>query len=480
MADDDSKDFAARALPRIPLKLKVNMEFEKFSGFISEYSENISEGGMFVKTTTPRPMGSVFSLEFKLKDDYKLIQGWGEVVWVREKTEDPAKPAGMGIKFLDLDQASRELIRNIIRIHKKETGQDKIYPFEFMKEGEESQQQEKKPEGIDLSGITKEVFPDQQQQAKLEVKESSSQVEDIFKDLKTEINTDKEKADALSKPIVLTTPAAPEEAKEETPKATQVDNKGFVDSVFGDKKSKLTKDQLKKMASPNIDYQKVSWYANPSTVLLICIICMVFVAAALYHKKLLLAFNMAKSYLAEQHILFKPPLAPAKQAVSLIVVKTETPVATAIVEATAIVTPAAQKTSVATTPVTTPKPSESKVAEVPKTLPTDLLILKEVKLENLNKSNYRVNFIFSSLPDKSRIIKEMIPSPPPRFIVKVPGVKKVNRLEYSIHHVSLTRIRLGLHPDALHIVFDLGSKVTQDMISITDTPRGFSFLVSKK
>lgn len=113
-----------RGLKRYNFETKVNLEFERFSGFISEYSGNISEGGMFIKSLTPQPVGSVFSFEFRLRDAIKLIQGWGEVVWVREaKDADASHEAGMGIKFIDLDEESRNLIRRIVNTEKGVMGE---------------------------------------------------------------------------------------------------------------------------------------------------------------------------------------------------------------------------------------------------------------------------------------------------------------------------------------------------------------------
>ncbi len=45
---------------RVPITTRVTLSFERFSGFISEYSSNISPTGMFITTDTPEPAGSVF------------------------------------------------------------------------------------------------------------------------------------------------------------------------------------------------------------------------------------------------------------------------------------------------------------------------------------------------------------------------------------------------------------------------------------
>lgn len=116
---------------RVPLEIKVTLSFEKFSGFLTEFSANISMGGMFIKTASPQPEGTQFQLEFKLSDDFKLIQGSAEVVWVRGEDEGPGRPVGMGVRFLDLDEASRALIAKIVERHQAEGGQ----PFDLEQVG---------------------------------------------------------------------------------------------------------------------------------------------------------------------------------------------------------------------------------------------------------------------------------------------------------------------------------------------------------
>ena len=42
---------------RVPIAAKVQFKFDRFSGFISEYSSNISPTGMFIVTDHPEPAG---------------------------------------------------------------------------------------------------------------------------------------------------------------------------------------------------------------------------------------------------------------------------------------------------------------------------------------------------------------------------------------------------------------------------------------
>ncbi len=99
---------------RVPIATKVQFKFDRFSGFLSEYSANISPTGLFIVTKTPEPAGRVLELEFHLGDGFEIIKGNGEVVWTRTVADGPHRPAGMGLRFLELSPGSKDLIYRIV------------------------------------------------------------------------------------------------------------------------------------------------------------------------------------------------------------------------------------------------------------------------------------------------------------------------------------------------------------------------------
>lgn len=109
-----SETTVSRDSQRVPLETRVQLKFEWFGGFISEYSANISPGGIFIRTQTPEPVGRLIGFELRLGDDYELIKGNGEVVWARVIDQGPDKPAGMGIRFLEITPDGRELIYQMV------------------------------------------------------------------------------------------------------------------------------------------------------------------------------------------------------------------------------------------------------------------------------------------------------------------------------------------------------------------------------
>jgi uncharacterized protein (TIGR02266 family) len=107
---------------RVPLATKVQFKFDRFSGFISEYSANISPTGMFIVTGNPEPPGRVLDLEFRLGDGFEIIQGKGEVVWSRSVADGPNRPSGMGLRFVELSEGSKDLIYRIVDRYVQEGG----------------------------------------------------------------------------------------------------------------------------------------------------------------------------------------------------------------------------------------------------------------------------------------------------------------------------------------------------------------------
>lgn len=110
----------------LPQEAQIRKRFDKFQDFVDMYRSRISLGGAFVDADVLRPVGSEVYLDFRLKDDYRLMHGLGEVVWVRLKTMSDERPKGMGLRFLSLDEGGRELVLKLLEEQVKSGGA----PFE--------------------------------------------------------------------------------------------------------------------------------------------------------------------------------------------------------------------------------------------------------------------------------------------------------------------------------------------------------------
>ena len=111
-----------RIFRRVPFETAVRLRFDNFSGFVTEYSGNISLGGMFIRSDSPPPMGTQVEIEFKLDDDFDLIRGRGKVIWVRDEAGTPALERGLGVRFVELTPGSRELIFQVVDRYVRQGG----------------------------------------------------------------------------------------------------------------------------------------------------------------------------------------------------------------------------------------------------------------------------------------------------------------------------------------------------------------------
>lgn len=110
MSQDTRKDKRAKVV-----SLNVRYKSATVDEFIEHHSHDVSRGGIFVKTPSPFAPGTLLKFEIRLAGDKSVIAGVGRVVWKRESAQAAAeKPAGMGVKFIKIDDASRALIDRLV------------------------------------------------------------------------------------------------------------------------------------------------------------------------------------------------------------------------------------------------------------------------------------------------------------------------------------------------------------------------------
>ncbi len=103
---------------RAPVSLKVKYKSATVDEFIEQFGIDISNGGIFIKTKKPLDTAALLKFEFQLQDGSPVIHGVGRVAWRRsEHNAKPDAPAGMGIKFIKLDDGSRAVVDRIAAGH---------------------------------------------------------------------------------------------------------------------------------------------------------------------------------------------------------------------------------------------------------------------------------------------------------------------------------------------------------------------------
>jgi type IV pilus assembly protein PilZ len=104
-----------RAAPRVLADLEADYASEE--NYLFAYITDISETGIFVRTTSPEQPGTHLNLRFRPDGSSSQIEIEGEVIWVipyRPGAPDNLHP-GMGIRFYELDDELRDRLLELVR-----------------------------------------------------------------------------------------------------------------------------------------------------------------------------------------------------------------------------------------------------------------------------------------------------------------------------------------------------------------------------
>ncbi len=93
--------------------LVVRVAYHTVDELFSEFARNINEGGLFVETETPHPVGTEVSLQFKIPGSDEPLQVMGRVA--RTTGGGSGESPGIGIEFDDLDGQARQRINQLVR-----------------------------------------------------------------------------------------------------------------------------------------------------------------------------------------------------------------------------------------------------------------------------------------------------------------------------------------------------------------------------
>jgi uncharacterized protein (TIGR02266 family) len=96
---------------RVPSRMRCWCEGDN----VTLYSRvsNLSEGGLFLRTSTPLREGMRAKVRLGVgEEDGPEVQTLVKVVWTRQN--DKHRPSGMGLQFESLDAGSLERLRQII------------------------------------------------------------------------------------------------------------------------------------------------------------------------------------------------------------------------------------------------------------------------------------------------------------------------------------------------------------------------------
>jgi molecular chaperone DnaK len=108
---------------RTPVGLLVRLSYGSVDEFVDRFATNLSRGGVFIRTRSPKPPGTQVAFELKLANGETVVKGLGTVLWSRQEDphSNPPVAPGMGVQFTDLDDASRALIERVMD-HREKRG----------------------------------------------------------------------------------------------------------------------------------------------------------------------------------------------------------------------------------------------------------------------------------------------------------------------------------------------------------------------
>jgi len=111
MTDGKGQFADRRASPRRKLRLPIHMNPPDASSPISGTIQDISAGGMNVKTEiTSSPIKQRDEVWFLVHREYVKFQGRGEILWISRLGDS------VGIRFTQLDKKSRMSLEELLRL----------------------------------------------------------------------------------------------------------------------------------------------------------------------------------------------------------------------------------------------------------------------------------------------------------------------------------------------------------------------------
>ena len=107
-----------RRSPRVVADVKV--DYRTIGSFITDYTQNISKGGLFIQTSLPLEVGARVRLRLTLPGGDVPFGIDGIVKWVATTREKDNHLPGMGIEFVDFDEYTQQKLEALVRAYSGE------------------------------------------------------------------------------------------------------------------------------------------------------------------------------------------------------------------------------------------------------------------------------------------------------------------------------------------------------------------------
>jgi len=111
-----TSDKDRRTHVRFPVNLSVRY-CDETSEPCADFIMNISMGGVFIQSETPKPVGCRIRMDFEIPPKIRYLGRFnGEVVAVN--ADDPKYPKGMFVKFVDAGDEELKMLEDFLEGHR--------------------------------------------------------------------------------------------------------------------------------------------------------------------------------------------------------------------------------------------------------------------------------------------------------------------------------------------------------------------------
>jgi uncharacterized protein (TIGR02266 family) len=117
MSSPDNKRGAARLHHELPVA------YRSVGSFLTDWATNISQGGLFINTRKPLPVGTEVKILLQIPGAAFPCELLGRVARVTEFDNAANMVPGMGVQFTNVDDAKKHQIDDFVKRLRKEFGE---------------------------------------------------------------------------------------------------------------------------------------------------------------------------------------------------------------------------------------------------------------------------------------------------------------------------------------------------------------------
>ena len=105
-----------RKAPRFVARLRVQYGRDQET-LLTDYSINLSTGGVFIETSNLLPIDTLLTIKFVLPENETSVRCEGRVAWLNhpELIRNPNLPVGMGLQFINISLDDMNVIRQFMK-----------------------------------------------------------------------------------------------------------------------------------------------------------------------------------------------------------------------------------------------------------------------------------------------------------------------------------------------------------------------------